>query len=63
MGRLDPATGTVTEYPMPYTDNGMRDFFHQQQRDRSTRLRSLGVANIRICRIQAVSHATVDVHA
>jgi virginiamycin B lyase len=27
MGRLDPATGQVTEYPMPYTDNGMRDFF------------------------------------
>ena len=27
MGKLDPATGQVTEYPMPYTDNGMRDFF------------------------------------
>jgi cytochrome c5 len=27
MGRLDPATGQVAEYPMPYTDNGMRDFF------------------------------------
>ena len=27
IGRLDPDTGKVTEYPMPYTDNGMRDFF------------------------------------
>jgi virginiamycin B lyase len=27
MGKLDPASGQVTEYPMPYTDNGMRDFF------------------------------------
>ena len=27
MGKLDPETGKVTEYPMPYTDNGMRDFF------------------------------------
>ncbi len=27
MGKLDPDTGKVIEYPMPYTDNGMRDFF------------------------------------
>jgi len=27
MGRLDPDTGKVTIYPVPYTDNGMRDFF------------------------------------
>src|SRR5262249_1954423 len=27
MGKLDPQTGKVVEYPMPYTDNGMRDFF------------------------------------
>src|SRR5262249_17222811 len=27
MGRVDPASGKVVEYPMPYTDNGMRDFF------------------------------------
>ena len=27
IGRLDPATGKVVEFPMPYTDNGMRDFF------------------------------------
>jgi Two component regulator propeller len=26
-GRLDPATGKVVEYPVPYTDNGMRDLF------------------------------------
>jgi hypothetical protein len=27
MGKLDPASGRVVEYPMPYADNGMRDFF------------------------------------
>jgi hypothetical protein len=27
IGKLDPDTGKVTEYPMPYSDNGMRDFF------------------------------------
>ena len=27
MGKLDPQTGKVIEYPMPYADNGMRDFF------------------------------------
>ena len=27
IGRLDPDTGKVVEYPMPYADNGMRDFF------------------------------------
>ena len=27
IGRLDPVTGKVVEYPMPYADNGMRDFF------------------------------------
>jgi len=26
-GRFDPPTGKVVEYPMLYTDNGMRDFF------------------------------------
>ena len=27
MGKLDRETGKVIEYPMPYADNGMRDFF------------------------------------
>ena len=27
MGKLDPDSGKVIEYPMPYVDNGMRDFF------------------------------------
>jgi len=32
MGRLDPATGKVTEFPMPYTDNGMRRLLPRQGR-------------------------------
>jgi streptogramin lyase len=27
VGRLDPATGVVTEYPVPRAENSMRDFF------------------------------------
>jgi len=27
MGKLDPDSGKVIEYPMPYVDNGMRDLF------------------------------------
>ena len=27
MGQLNPESGKVIEYPMPYVDNGMRDFF------------------------------------
>jgi streptogramin lyase len=27
LGRLDPATGQVVEYPMPRPENTFRDFF------------------------------------
>ena len=28
--KVDPQTGKVIEYPMPYADNGIRDFFVDQ---------------------------------
>ena len=31
LGRLDPDTGKITEYPMPMVENGMRDFFLDAQ--------------------------------
>jgi hypothetical protein len=27
IGRLDPGTGKVTEYPYPHAENTMRNFF------------------------------------
>ena len=27
IGQLNPDTGEVVEYPFPYSENGMRDFF------------------------------------
>jgi streptogramin lyase len=27
VGRLDPSTGRVIEYPYPHAENSMRDFF------------------------------------
>jgi streptogramin lyase len=31
VGRLDPATAKVTEYPYPRAENSMRDFFMDAQ--------------------------------
>jgi streptogramin lyase len=31
LGRLDPATGEVIEYPMPRPENTMRDFFRDDK--------------------------------
>jgi streptogramin lyase len=31
IGRLDPATGHVTEYPFPHSENTMREFFLDSQ--------------------------------
>jgi len=31
IGRLDPDTGEVTEFPIPHAENSMRDFFLDAQ--------------------------------
>ena len=31
VGCLDPKTGHVTEYPFPFSENTMREFFHDSQ--------------------------------
>jgi streptogramin lyase len=31
IGALDPKTGKVTEYPIPFAENTMREFFMDEQ--------------------------------